>query len=125
MHVVLGFLLYLTAQVAMIEKWSIVNLTVCFGLAGYQSFVVVAWILINVFTAKISTKENDEEIGNVKMEELRKINKQNDLLIYSNNYFIFADYIFSLSKVLHSHPGGVKIIEAIRAREVDRFLYGG
>ena len=47
------------------------------------------------------------------------------MLIYSNNYFVFADYVYSLSEILHSHPGGFQIIDGIRGREVDRFLYGG
>lgn len=47
-----------------------------------------------------------------------------DLRIYSENYFIFANYVYGLSKILASHPGGWGIIEKIRTREVDRFLYG-
>lgn len=32
--------------------------------------------------------------------------------------------MYSLSNVLVNHPGGSKVIECVRGREVDRFLYG-
>jgi hypothetical protein len=33
-----------------------------------------------------------------------------DLKIYSENYFIFANYVYSLAPVLGNHPGGWQII---------------
>jgi hypothetical protein len=56
--------------------------------------------------------------------DLRKIKSVKDLKIYSENYFIFANYVYSISPILGAHPGGWNIIEAVRTREVDRFLYG-
>lgn len=57
-------------------------------------------------------------------KEIRHIKSLKDLKIYSENYFIFANYVYSISNIIGSHPGGWNIIEAVRAREVDRFLYG-
>lgn len=54
----------------------------------------------------------------------RQIKSHKDLGVYSENYFIFANYVYSISNVIGSHPGGWNIIEAVRGREVDRFLYG-
>jgi hypothetical protein len=44
--------------------------------------------------------------------------------IYSQHYFIFANYVYDLTHILGVHPGGWAIIENIRTREVDRFIYG-
>ena len=55
---------------------------------------------------------------------LRPIKSLKNLNIYSDNYFIFANYVYSLSSILSDHPGGWQIIEAVRTREVDRFIYG-
>ena len=57
-------------------------------------------------------------------QELRLIRSEKDLKIYSQNYFIFADYVYSVDNVLGNHPGGWQIIEGIKGREVDRFIYG-
>lgn len=40
----------------------------------------------------------------------RAIKSQKDLEIYSENYFIFANYVYSIFGVLRSHPGGWKVI---------------
>ena len=41
-----------------------------------------------------------------KLTELRLIKSEQDLKIYSLNYFIFADYVYSTENVLGNHPGG-------------------
>ncbi len=42
----------------------------------------------------------------------------------AGDHFIFADYVYKLAPLLVSHPGGYQIIDKIRGREVDRFIYG-
>ena len=50
--------------------------------------------------------------------------KKSDLKIYSSNYCVFSDYVYSLDEVYNTHPGGYQIIANIREREIDRFIYG-
>lgn len=37
---------------------------------------------------------------------------------------MFANYIYKLEPIITSHPGGHAIIEHVRDREIDRFVYG-
>ena len=55
---------------------------------------------------------------------LKQIKSSKDLELFHGDYFIFADYVYRLSPLLTSHPGGFRIINKVRGREVDRFLYG-
>jgi hypothetical protein len=47
-----------------------------------------------------------------------------ELAKYHKNYFIFSDRIYSLDKIITSHPGGFYVIDQIRARVIDRYIYG-
>lgn len=42
----------------------------------------------------------------------------------NEDYFIFADKVYDIHKVLANHPGGYELIKSIRGREVDRYIYG-
>lgn len=37
---------------------------------------------------------------------LRSIKNRKDLSIYSNDYFIFANKVYDVNKVINNHPGG-------------------
>lgn len=47
-----------------------------------------------------------------------------ELASQKGNYFIFADKVYDIDKVITNHPGGYEFINNIRGREVDRYLYG-
>jgi hypothetical protein len=47
-----------------------------------------------------------------------------DLARYHRNYFIFSDKVYSLDNVITSHPGGYEVINHIRSRNVDRYIFG-
>lgn len=40
------------------------------------------------------------------------------------NYFIFDNSVYSIQRLLTTHPGGFTLIDKVRGREVDRFIYG-
>mgnify|MGYP000395063807 CR=1 FL=1 len=42
----------------------------------------------------------------------------------TTNYVIFNDYVYDARNLEKQHPGGYKVIELVRGREVDRFIYG-
>lgn len=41
------------------------------------------------------------------------------------NYFIFDNSVYNIERLLTTHPGGFTLIDKVRGREVDRFIYGG
>jgi hypothetical protein len=47
-----------------------------------------------------------------------------DLAYLHGDYFIFADKVYDINKLITNHPGGFDVINHARGREVDRFLYG-
>lgn len=42
----------------------------------------------------------------------------------NNRYIIFANYVYESKELEETHPGGYKVIQLMRGREVDRFIYG-
>ena len=49
------------------------------------------------------------------MKQLKKL---------SQNFFIFGDYVYQLDPVIAGHPGGMKIAQLAKGKEVDRYLFG-
>jgi hypothetical protein len=37
---------------------------------------------------------------------------------------IFADYVYDIETLRGLHPGRQQVIEMVKGREIDRFLYG-
>ena len=52
------------------------------------------------------------------------VKNSQDLAFMNDDYFIFADKVYDLHKILANHPGGYDVIKKIKGREVDRFIYG-
>lgn len=48
----------------------------------------------------------------------------NDVKKFTENYVIFANYVYDARNFEKYHPGGYRVIELVRGREVDRFIYG-
>jgi hypothetical protein len=37
---------------------------------------------------------------------------------------VFANYVYDMSPLLHSHPNGYRIINSVKGMDLDRFIYG-
>ena len=53
-----------------------------------------------------------------------KVQRISEVTKVTNNYIIFADYVYDAKELEETHPGGYKVIRLIKGREVDRFIYG-
>ena len=42
----------------------------------------------------------------------------------TENYVIFASHIYDAKGLEENHPGGYRVIQLVKGREVDRFIYG-
>ena len=58
------------------------------------------------------------------MEDIQKVERLKDVKALSRNLGIFANYIFDITPMEHSHPQGYRIIDSIRNRDFDRYVYG-
>ena len=47
-----------------------------------------------------------------------------DVTRKTENFVIFANYVYDARNFERYHPGGFKVIELTKGREVDRFIYG-
>lgn len=65
------------------------------------------FLYFKFFGKKIGHVSTDQKITK---NTYRSIKSLKDLKIYSENYFIFANYVYNLNNVINVHPGGWKII---------------
>lgn len=42
----------------------------------------------------------------------------------TDNYVIFRGYVYDAFEFELYHPGGHKVIESVKGKEVDRYVYG-
>lgn len=83
---------------------------------------LVAYLLYKLFRRKmqgVAASRLNHKLGAPNI-----INSQELLTRTKGDYFVFADKVYDLHKVLSNHPGGYDIIKNIRGREVDRYIYG-
>ena len=118
-HSIFGWCVILAAKVAVYSgaMWSKQSSALIFTIMGLDIISHLVYLYLKFFG-------NFFKKPKVSVSWLRDITSSKDLAIYSNNYFIFYNYVFELDKVLTAHPGGVKIIQHAKGREVDRYLYG-
>lgn len=81
----------------------------------------IAYLLLKIFRRRM---EGYAPIQYEDSATLPLVKSTYELAKYSGDYFIFADRIYDIKKVITNHPGGFEVINGIRGREVDRFLYG-
>ena len=55
---------------------------------------------------------------------LREVREGWELGVLGGDWFLFEDRVYGVKDVLATHPGGRAIINAIKGREVDRYMYG-
>ena len=118
-HQFLGYLMYITYNVLLLIAWYTTNYF--YGFIAWDSFLILIWIFTKFFRSKMEKKIIDNQtihlicpsIGNI--EEIRK---------HTEDFLIFADYVYDARGFEKEHPGGFKVIELVKGREVDRFIYG-
>ena len=56
--------------------------------------------------------------------EIQKVERLTDVRALTHNLGIFANYVYDITPLEHSHPQGYRIIDSIRNRDFDRYIYG-
>lgn len=123
-HTIFGWIYIILVKVPLLNGWY------GNGKLGYIMFIIIlslsifsyAWFLyLKFFRKKICA---DYVCYKKSEKQIRIIKSSKDLDIYSGKFFIFGNYVYNISSILSMHPGGWKIINEIKGREVDRFLFG-
>jgi hypothetical protein len=120
-HHIFGYILFFLIGILIIQ--------VAFGVDRWISFAAIIIDVIGVIgylvfrlTRPIMQKYNTLPITDDK--HFPSIKSSRDLAKLHGNYFIFADKVYNLDTVISNHPGGYELINHVRGREVDRYIYG-
>ena len=99
---------------ALLSAWWSTNITIFYGLLGYQIAFIILRTLYRYFPPEIQTIAKDYQTDDKEMNNIRVVTKKSDLNIYSRNYCVFNDYVYNLDNVYNTHPGGYQIIANVR-----------
>ena len=90
-------------------------------LLSWELLWILAYILIKVYLYDMQAKIVDPQTVKYICPKVQRISEVTKV---TNNYIIFADYVYDAKELEETHPGGYKVIRLIKGREVDRFIYG-
>lgn len=113
-HGFAGIGLWTLAQCALLVAWYEQNPTVFTGLLIYSIVFIVLRTLYRYYPFQIQSKAKDYQTEDKGNDKVRVVTKKSDLKIYSRNYCVFSDYVYSLDGVYNTHPGGYQIISNIK-----------
>lgn len=115
-HTILGYLILLLCK---INSLIIVkeNLFTTLLIIDVCSIVfVILWKLL------LPKMEHNKMINRVK-EPLRSIKSVRELDT-DRSYVVFANYVYDVAPLRRHHPAGFQVIETVKNKEVDRYIYG-
>jgi hypothetical protein len=92
-------------------------LTLIIGMGGILAFIVYKFCFKSPMQ-KYNSLPTDRDAP------ISQVTTSRELAKLHGNYFIFADNVYGLDRVLTSHPGGFEVINRARGRELDRYIYG-
>lgn len=119
-HRYFGYFLALLYKINILWAFSS-NLTSTGVLLAWEILWIIAYIAIKFPRVNIQGKiVNPDVIG----YQCPKVERMEDVAKVTNNYIIFADYVYDAKELEETHPGGHKVIKLMKGREVDRFIYG-
>lgn len=144
-HLYSGIILILLGKANVVLGWamesSTVGLAVCCSIMGVSLLLLMLFIFLSsgtisneVFAPRAHSIYNDRWIGNTPQGIPFSPVSNPSVLALMNlpycwpqvqmaNIFLYDDRVYPISS-LDFHPGGRKVIEEVRGREADRFLYG-
>jgi hypothetical protein len=91
------------------------------SLIVWELLWLIALLSIKLFMPKLEGKISDQQTANYVCAE---VGSTREVAKITDSYFLFANYIYDSRELAELHPGGYKVIELMKGREVDRFLYG-
>ena len=79
------------------------------------AIMIVIWKF--VFPRMEKTISPKEETSPQAITSLKELNQSKD-------YVVFANYIYDVEPLRIDHPAGFQIVESVKNKEVDRYIYG-
>jgi hypothetical protein len=115
-HTIFGFLI-----IILIKSNFYINIKIDETFWGLLAQDIAFFIIIVVRKLIFPTMES--RIHTKVSEEVRSVQSIQDL-DESKSYVVFANYAYDMAPLKFLHPGGFQVIESVKNREVDRYIYG-
>lgn len=132
LHKYIGYTIIMISKVQVIYGWVLYNQIFALVVVTSEIALVLTFLLVYCFKGNSVTQDlrTYELIGRpLTSEESVLINFLNEGLPYNSlmlkqfNYFFFNDCLYSYTSSAF-HPGGRRILNLVRGREIDRYIYG-
>jgi hypothetical protein len=119
-HRYMGYFLAITYKVMTLWSWTY-NYDTLKCLFAWEVLCIVTFLVFKLASPKMTKTVIDSQINTYLCPEIGSIEEINKV---TDNYFIFSNYVYDAKGLTEEHPGGHKVIELMKGREVDRFIYG-
>ena len=86
----------------------------------YQDFAFI--VLVIVWKTKFP-KLQTKTVPRGDISNIREVNSLKDM-DPGRNYVIYANRIYDIEPLRRFHPGGYQIIDSVKNKEIDRYVYG-
>jgi hypothetical protein len=94
---------------------------VSLGWIGQDIAFVVVFILWKLYFPRLEAKGiSPKHEDPTTIKEVRSLKE----LDASKDYVVLANYVYDTAPLKTNHPAGYQIINAVKNREVDRYIYG-
>lgn len=132
LHLISGYMMIILAKINVLWGWWMTELRVPFWIVFAWNVAMILLIAMRKFSQTLT-----KYVGYRNVPSSVKLNTYStSLQMFVNNrpynhldllpfqYMIFADHVYNTEKFRHLHPGGKYIIDSLKGREIDRFIYG-
>lgn len=89
-------------------------------LLGFEIFFLIAWLLQKLFFPVLESVV----VPRYENLQVQRVKNVSEVKTLSANLGVFANYVYDLTPLETYHPLGFRIIESIKNREFDRYIYG-
>ena len=120
-HRYLGYLMWVTYNVLLLVAWQPGYPPAFVGFAVWAGFWFIMWIFLKASVPTMQKRIIDTQTVNYICPSVGSIK---DVTRKTENFVIFANYVYDARNFERYHPGGYRVIELTKGREVDRFIYG-
>ena len=118
-HRYLGYLMWIAYNVLLLIAWYPGAAFV--GFAVWDGFWLLIWAFLKIAIPSMQKRIIDTQTVNYICPSVGSIK---DVTRKTENFVIFANYVYDARNFERYHPGGYRVIELTKGREVDRFIYG-
>ena len=86
---------------------------------GIDVGCIVLYIVVHLIFPKMEAKTIAPKYNDIK-QKVKSVKE----LDQNKSYVVFANNIYDIQPLRYNHPAGYQIVEVLKNKEVDRYIYG-